>query len=110
MPIETIIEILSGYKKYLNIINRFDDIVIKEIQCVRDVNDYLILTLMDHMGSSFKHKAFIHNGELHILNDDGDDLIELNYSEYEYLTIDEVNYIRKIEKNSKKEEKNGEKS
>ena len=40
MPIETIIEILLGYRKYLDIINRFDDITIKEIQCVRDTNDY----------------------------------------------------------------------
>lgn len=101
MPIETIIEILSGYKKYLHIINRFDDIVIKKIQCVRDTNDYLIITLMDHMGSSFKHKAFIHNEELYIFNENGDDVIELNYSEYEYLTINEVNYIRKIEKGEK---------
>lgn len=27
--------------------------------------------------------------------------IELSYSEYEYLTINEVNYIRKIEKGEK---------
>jgi len=56
---------------------------------------------MDHVGSSFKHKAFIHNEEFYIFNEDGDDVIELNYSEYEYLTIDEVNYIRKIEKGEK---------
>lgn len=101
MPIETIIEILLGYRKYLDIINRFDDITIKEIQYVRDTNDYLIITLMDHIGASFKHKAFIHNEEFYIFNEDGDDVIELNYSEYEYLTINEVNYIRKIEKGEK---------